>query len=223
MLERILEPEVMSDAVEAIEYDAMDFSETDRLFAERAARLASRFTRRVSWIVDLGSGNAKIPLAMSALLPTNVRVCAVEMSSEMLAIAATNRTKAGMSPSRCQLLSGDAKQTGFASGSVSMITSNSLIHHIAEPRLVFREFARIVGADGPILIRDLVRPQSEEHLAHLVDRHMIGSSGRQRTLFADSLRAGLSLAEVRDALDDCGLREVTVSQITDRHWSAERA
>ena len=40
-LPRVLEPEVMSGAEEAGEYDEMDFSATDQLFAERAAQLAT--------------------------------------------------------------------------------------------------------------------------------------------------------------------------------------
>jgi ubiquinone/menaquinone biosynthesis C-methylase UbiE len=221
MLTRVLESEVMSGADEAIEYDAMDFSATDRLFAERAAQLAQS-AANVNWVVDLGAGNARIPLAMCAVLPPAVRVCAVEMSGHMLALAARHRTNAGISRRRFHLLAGDAKHTPFAPGSVSMVTSNSLIHHIADPRAVFRETARIVREHAPIVIRDLVRPESEEDLARLVSTYAGGSSSLQRTLFADSLRAALSVREVREALDASGLQDVRVSQITDRHWTAER-
>ena len=86
-LPRVLEPEVMSTAEEAGEYDEMDFSATDQLFAERAAQLVRGASGLVDLIADLGSGNAKIPLAMCPLLPGATRVCAVEMSPEMLAVA----------------------------------------------------------------------------------------------------------------------------------------
>jgi hypothetical protein len=56
----------MSGAEEAGEYDAMDFSETDRLFAERAAEPAGG----AKWIVDIGAGNAKIPLAPIPVCPS---------------------------------------------------------------------------------------------------------------------------------------------------------
>src|SRR4051812_8371697 len=76
-LPRVLEPEVMSTAEEAGEYDEMDFSATDQLFAERAAQLVRSASVRINLIADLGSGNAKIPLAMCSLLPSTTRVCAV--------------------------------------------------------------------------------------------------------------------------------------------------
>src|SRR5579863_4023089 len=90
-LPRVLEPEVMSGADEAVEYDEIDFSATDQLFAQRAAELAT--AAAVTLIADLGSGNAKIPLAMCPLLRYTTRVCALEMSTEMLAVAARNRAR----------------------------------------------------------------------------------------------------------------------------------
>ncbi len=154
-LPRVLEPEVMSGADEAVEYDEMDFSATDQLFAQRAVELAT--AAAVHWIADLGSGNAKIPLSMCPLLPSAARVCAVEMSTEMLAVAARNRARNGVN---LHLLAADAKRLPFADHSVGMITSNSLIHHIPDPRAVFQEIARIARPRAPILIRDLIRPEN---------------------------------------------------------------
>jgi ubiquinone/menaquinone biosynthesis C-methylase UbiE len=222
-LPRVLEPEVMSSAEEAGEYDEMDFSATDLLFAERAAQLARGAASPVDVIADLGSGNAKIPLAMCPLLPGATRVCAVEMSAEMLAVAARNRARDGVSPGRLQLVTADAKQIPFADRSVGMITSNSLVHHIPDPRAVFLEIARIARPGAPILIRDLVRPQTQEALESLLEAHASRWSPLQRTLFSDSLHAALTLAEAKEFLAECGLANINVTQVTDRHWSAERA
>ena len=217
-LPRVLEPEEMAGADEAAEYDSMDFSETDNVFAQRAAELAS--PRR--WIVDIGCGNAKIPLAIAALLPES-RVCAIEMSSEMLAVAARNRAKASDAGRRVALIRGDAKNLPFPSHSASLVVSNSLIHHIPDPRSVFHEIARIIKAIGTpcILIRDLVRPNSEEELAALSEKYSSGWSPLQRRLYEDSLHAALSLEEVRAYAAEAGLRGVRVLQVTDRHWSLE--
>jgi len=222
-LPRVLEPEVMSSAEEAGEYDEMDFSATDLLFAERAAQLARGAASPVDVIADLGSGNAKIPLAMCPLLPGATRVCAVEMSAEMLAVAARNRARDGVSPGRLQLVTADAKQIPLADRSVGMITSNSLVHHIPDPHAVFLEIARIARPGAPILIRDLVRPETQQALERLLEAHASRWSPLQRTLFSDSLHAALTLAEVKEFLAECGLANVNVTQVTDRHWSAERA
>jgi ubiquinone/menaquinone biosynthesis C-methylase UbiE len=222
-LSRVLEPEVMSSAEEAGEYDEMDFSATDLLFAERAAQLAREAAAPVEVIADLGSGNAKIPLAMCPLLPGPTRVCAVEMSAEMLAVAARNRARDGVSRGRLQLVTADAKQIPFADRSIGMITSNSLVHHIPDPRAVFLEIARIARPGAPILIRDLVRPATHEALDRLLETHASRWSPLKRALFSDSLHAALTVEEVREVLDECGFSDVNVEQVTDRHWSAERA
>lgn len=219
-LPRVLEPEVMSSAEEAGEYDEMDFSATDLLFAERAAQLAQGAIGSVNLIADLGSGNAKIPLAMCPLLPASVRVCAVEMSPEMLGVAARNRARDGVA---LHLVAADAKRVPFADRSVGMITSNSLVHHIPDPHDVFLEIARIARPGAPILIRDLLRPETQGALARLLEAHAARWSPLQRTLFSDSLHAALTLEEVRELLDECGLSDVRVEQVSDRHWSAERA
>jgi hypothetical protein len=99
-----------------------------------------------------------------------------------------------------------------------------LIHHIPDPSCVFREVARIVNAaqiQPRILIRDLVRPDSEADLRTLAEKYASGWSPLQRRLYVDSLRAALSLDEVRTYAADAGLRGVRVEQITDRHWSLE--
>lgn len=216
-LPRVLEPEVMSGAGEAAEYEEMDFSATDRLFAERAAELAAL---DIGMIVDIGSGNAKIPLTMCSLLSPAVRVCAVDMSAEMLAVAARNRVRGGASQLR--LIAGDAKRLPFVDASVAMVTSNSLIHHIPDPRDVFREIARVTRPGSPILIRDLFRPANQAMLDQLVQDMASQWSPLQRKLFEDSLHAALTLDEVRQMLDECGLPDVRLAQITNRHWSAER-
>jgi ubiquinone/menaquinone biosynthesis C-methylase UbiE len=189
------------------------------LFAARAVELAPHG----SWIIDIGCGNAKIPLAIAGLVP-QAPICAVEMSSEMLAAAVRNRAKTGAAASKVLFVRGDAKSLPFATESVGLVVSNSLIHHIPDPGFVFREVARIVRSARSkprILIRDLVRPQSETDLQALADKYSSGWSPLQRRLYVDSLNAALSLDEVREYAAEAGLRGVRVEQVTDRHWSLE--
>ena len=214
---RVLEPEVMDEAEEAGDYDAMDFSATDQLFAQRAAELG----RAALLIADIGSGNAKIPLGMLALLPA-AQVCAVEMSKEMLKVAARNRQRAGVVSSKMPLMSADAKCLPWLDHELDMITSNSLVHHLEDPRTFFREIKRTLKPDAPILIRDLVRPETTQALEALVETHAKTWNPLQRKLFSDSLHAAFTVDEVRAMLSECSLQDVSVRQITDRHWSAER-
>jgi hypothetical protein len=45
------------------------------------------------------------------------------------------------------------------------------------------------------------------------------ANAHQRQMFEDSLRAALTLDEVREMVAQLGLDPVTVRQTTDRHWT----
>ena len=64
MLSRVLEPEVMDTAEEALDYDTMDHSFVNGLFADQLVELlsVSTFRPKGNWrVLDAGSGTAQIP------------------------------------------------------------------------------------------------------------------------------------------------------------------
>ena len=63
------------------------------------------------------------------------------------------------------------------------------------------------------------RPADEATLLRLVDLHAAGANGHQREMFAASLRAALTLGEVRALVAGLGLDPAAVRQTTDRHWT----
>jgi hypothetical protein len=56
-----------------------------------------------------------------------------------------------------------------------------------------------------------------------VNRAAPDDSARQKQLFFDSLCAALTLEEVRELVAAAGLEGATVAQVSERHWSVERA
>lgn len=217
-MRRTLEPEVMDTADDAEEYDAMDFSEPDTRFAEAAVRLLGAAPG--ARVLDVGTGTAKIPLLLLARRP-DASVLAVDMAAEMLRVAARNLERAGLAAA-CALARMDAKALDVEPGSFDLVMSNSLAHHLPEPLDLFREIARVVKPGGAILVRDLVRPESEDAARAMVDRVAAGDTPRQRRLFFDSLCAALTLDEVRERVAAAGIEGATVALVSDRHWSVER-
>ncbi|MFM7352247.1 MAG: class I SAM-dependent methyltransferase, partial [Microcystis aeruginosa] len=84
-MERILEPEVMDDREEAIEYDAMDFTEVNTNFAKEAVQLAGINAR----VLDVGTGTARIPIMLSQLRP-QWQIIAIDLADSMLEIGQKN-------------------------------------------------------------------------------------------------------------------------------------
>ncbi len=223
MLERILEPEVMDTEAEAMEYDAMDFQDVNLAFAQRASQLGPG----QSTVLDAGTGTARIPILLAQLRP-GWQITAIDFSRSMLAIAKENVIVAGCEEQIC-LEFVDAKRLPYASGAFDGVISNSLCHHLPRPLDFLREVKRVLKPHGFLLIRDLIRPESQTKLEAMVEA--IGSeyNPHQRQLFADSLQASLTMAELEEYLIHLGWGGKTpeasppmLYQSSDRHWTIER-
>ena len=216
MLTRVLEPEVMDTTEDAVDYDAMDHTQVNRVFVDDLLR--SWPTReRLLRVFDAGTGTAQIPIE---LLGRGVaaKVIAADAASEMLRLARANVSRAGLSPV-VTCVECDCKQLPDADESFDIVISNSIIHHIPEPFLVFAECWRILKPGGLLFIRDLHRPQTEAALQTLVDQYAAGTNAHQRRLFSDSLRAALTVDEVRELVQPLGINPASVSMTSDRHWT----
>jgi ubiquinone/menaquinone biosynthesis C-methylase UbiE len=213
MLPRVLEPEVMDTAVEAADYDAMDHSAVNRVFASDF--LAAWDGRNP--VLDVGTGTAQIPIELcrQSLRP---EVVGIDLAAHMLRLGEENVRRAGLSE-RVRLQLVDAKALPFGNGAFGAVMSNSIVHHIPEPAGVLAEVVRVTAPGGLIFLRDLLRPANEAALRHLVDTYAAGANEHQRQMFADSLRAALTLDEVRGLVAALGCDPADVRQKTDRHWT----
>jgi ubiquinone/menaquinone biosynthesis C-methylase UbiE len=217
MMERVLEPEVMDSLTEAIEYDAMDFTEVNTAFAKSALALGPP----QGIILDAGTGPGRIPVLISQMR-SKWQIIAIDAAKSMLKVAAQHVQEANLQSSiRLELV--DAKSLPYEDGHFDMIISNSLVHHLPDPLPFFKELKRVVKSNGGIFIRDLIRPENAEIMNALVDGIGEEYDEYQKKLFRDSLHAALTLDEVNQLISLSGLLNVKVYQSSDRHWTAERS
>ncbi len=217
MLPRVLEPEVMDTADEAADYDAMDHAEVNRRFVDDLlAALGDRDWSSPCRVFDAGTGTALIPIE---LLSRGVEgtVVAADAAVEMLRLGTERVAAAGLSD-RITLVERDCKRLPETSGSFDVVLSNSLIHHVPEPRAAFAELWRIMKPGGRLFVRDLARPPTHDEVERLVALYAAEASAAQRQLFRQSLHAALTVPEV-DAL----LSELEIpgraTMTSDRHWT----
>ena len=228
MLPRVLEPEVMDSPEEARDYDAMDHSTVNRLFVadflaflgirtpHRGELLSSAGTRPAH-ILDVGTGTAQIPIELCRQAP-GVHVVAIDLAEHMLAVGRDNVRRAGFEES-IQLHCCDAKRLPFPAASFDAVISNSIVHHIPEPKAVVEDMVRMVRAGGVLFVRDLLRPDDDRAVLRLVQQYAGDANAHQRQMFDASLRAALTLAEVRELVASVGFDRDTVQQTSDRHWT----
>jgi ubiquinone/menaquinone biosynthesis C-methylase UbiE len=223
-LTRVLEPEVMDTAQDAQDYDSMDHAEVNRRFVADFLEALSRTNlapghQPVDWeVLDLGTGTALIPIELCRQAP-RLRVRAIDLSAEMLKLAHKNVARAGLAD-RIQLELVDAKRLPYADGQFKAVISNSIVHHIPEPRGTFAEIVRVTNAPGGLIfVRDLSRPLDDSSVENLVRAYAADCNEHQRKLFDDSLRAALSVREVREIVGALGFSSADVQATSDRHWT----
>ncbi|HIQ21049.1 MAG TPA: class I SAM-dependent methyltransferase [Planctomycetes bacterium] len=213
MLARVLETEAMDTLAEATDYDAMDHSEVNRAFVDDLLAAGPG----LDWILDLGAGTAQIPILLCQREQV-ARVLAADMAQHMLIVAGRNIARAGLG-GRIRLHRVDAKRLPYRDGSFGAVVSNSIVHHIPQPATVLEEAWRVTAPGGLLFFRDLCRPQDEDELSRLVRMYAEGANEHQRKMFADSLRASLSVDEMRRLVEQLGGNGDAVRMTSDRHWT----
>lgn len=213
MLTRILETEFMDSWQEAVDYDSMDHAEVNQRFVSDFLAIEPAPTD----LLDLGTGTAQIPVELCRRVP-DCRVMAADAAQNMLEIAHYNVEAGGMT-SRIQLCQCDAKKLPFDRDMFAAVLSNSIIHHIPEPAVVIAESVRVCAPGGTLFFRDLLRPSDEVTWQQLVEQYAGSCTEPQRKMFADSLRAALTLDEVQQLVAEFGFSRDTVQQTSDRHWT----
>lgn len=212
MLERVLEPEVMDDYEEARAYNAMDHSSVNRRFAEDLLSIEPLGLD----CLDVGTGTAWIPVELCEM-NREIRIMATDASEWMLELARYN-IEVYQCVMRVQLHLGDAKKMVFQNDYFDTVFSNSLVHHLPVHDGFFRECVRVLRPGGVLFIRDLLRPESMEEVAGLVDLYG-GADDHGRQMLRQSLIAALTLPEIRTLVASLGIPPESIQQTSDRHWT----
>ncbi|NOX56867.1 MAG: class I SAM-dependent methyltransferase [Planctomycetes bacterium] len=226
MLSRMLEREVMDSMREAIDYDSMDHSEVNRIFVDdflqawaavAGEQTAPAAAAAPAEILDVGTGTAQIPIELCRR-DFDGRITAVDLAKAMLEVGQRNVEQAGFTQ-QIRLQRVDAKNLPYPDGRFDAVMSNSIVHHIPQPRTVLAEMARVVRPGGLLFVRDLMRPADLETVDRLVATYCGNENDHQRQMFRDSLCASLTVDEVQLLLAELGLGHLTVRATSDRHWT----
>lgn len=213
MLPRVLEPEVMDSPDEARDYDAMDHGQVNRAYVNDLLAFWSPHGS----VLDVGTGTAQIPIELCRRNNT-VHVLGVDLAEHMLALGRDNVRRAGLE-TRIELKRIDAKELPLSARSFDAVISNSIVHHIPEPGPALAEVVRVVAPSGIVFVRDLLRPEDDKSVRLLVETYAEGANPHQRQMFEDSLRAALTVSEVRGLVGSLGFDPDEVTQTSDRHWT----
>ena len=210
---RVLEAEVMDTDEEARDYDAMDHAAVNQVFVDDL--IAGGDVR--GDVLDLGTGTAQIPIVLCQRVD-ECRVMGIDLSISMLDLARLNIEIASLID-RISLAHIDSKDLVYDDDQFDLVMSNSIVHHIPDPVTALREAVRVTKPGGRLFFRDLTRPSDDAAVHRIVATYAAGADPHQRQMFDDSLRAALSLDEIRQLVVELGFPAESVAATADRHWT----
>ena len=213
MMKRVLEPEVMDDPDQVLAYAQADFEEENRGFVDQFFTLYPDLEN--PHIVDLGCGPGDIPLRVARRHAT-CRVTGIDASKPMISHAKEAVQKAGFQD-RVQFLC-QRFQNVTLSAPADAIMSNSLVHHVPNPLRFWYSVKTMLKPGGPVLVMDLLRPESPEAAQAIVDEQAADEPERLRQDFYHSLLAAFTEDEVAANLAELNLSRLFVDVLDDRHW-----
>ena len=222
-MERIREPELMDDPLQARVYVEANFDASDAALFQRILDLAGPGGLG-SRVVDLGCGPGNISFRLAAAL-LQACVLGVDGAAAMLELAEQRRCS---DPVRWSQLHFQRACLPLAPGALeslpvpfappySSIVSNSLLHHLHDPAVLWRSVSQLAAPGALVVVRDLRRPPDPQTLAALVERHAATAHPLLRRDFANSLAAAFRPEEVEAQLLAARLTRLSVSPQEDRY------
>jgi SAM-dependent methyltransferase len=214
-MHRVLEPELMTDDRQARAYAEANFEDANRRFIELFARTFSA-DEVGSWVLDLGCGPADIAIRFARLYP-RCTVHGVDGSEAMLRYARTLLDGATDVRNRIELVLGRIPEAGLPRRSYDTVISNSLLHHLPDPGVLWQTAKDHATPGAPVLIMDLVRPESVSRAREIVEAYAGAEPAVLKKDFYNSLRAAFEPEEIRAQLAAAGLTTFAVERASDRH------
>ena len=214
-VERTPEPELMLDPEQVGAYAAADFEAPHQRFIELLKmRLTPLPERGVA--LDLGCGPGDISFRFLRAFPA-WSVDAVDGSPAMIAAGRAAAVAAGLHD---RIEFGEVLLPDGAPPrrSYDLLFSNSLLHHLADPAVLWSSLRRWSEPATRVFIMDLMRPASQADARALVERYASGEPAVLRTDFHNSLLAAYRPVEVEAQLQAAGLSHLAIEVISDRHF-----
>lgn len=214
-MERISEPELMTQDDQAQAYALADFEEAHSRMIDLFDRLFPSLPES-GHAVDLGCGPGDIACRF-ATRHEGWRVDGVDASRAMLSYAPVIVSRHPAAQKRVSFVEGLLPNCPLPRERYDAVLSNSLLHHLADPQVLWAAIQRLAGPGAPVLIMDLIRPPAEDVVDNLIEQYAAEEPEVLRRDFGNSLRAAYQVDEVEAQLTEAHMPWLSAETVTDRH------
>lgn len=213
-MDRIPEPELMNDPVQALAYARADFEQPHNQFIEHF-RTHFPDWHGTGYVLDLGCGPGDICRRFAQAFPAT-HIHGVDAAPAMLAIGRED-LRAAQLDQRIELIKGYLPGALLPRQHYDAVISNSLLHHLHDPQALWRSILHYAVSGAPVLVMDLRRPDSETAAAMLVETYAANEPDILRSDFHHSLLAAYRIDEIEAQLRIAGIDWLRVNTLGDRH------
>ncbi len=223
-MQRKTEAELMIDRYQAVAYANADFSASDDSFINRLiwfinqsgnSPLAGDFL-----IVDLGCGPGNITQRLARTWP-KAHIFGIDGSQAMLDIALERKELSKEFFGNIDYFNLDinclVNSNLGLTNSANLIVSNSLLHHLHDPQILWKSIHFLAAPGAIIFFRDLQRPLSIEKALEMQKMYVSEAPLILKRDYLASLQAAFTIDEVRAQIRSGGLDFLHVCGFQDRY------
>ncbi len=214
-MQRIIEPELMGGLEQAVSYAQADFEEPhsqvikqfDIEFPE--AQICGN-------VLDLGCGPGDISFRFAYRFP-QAKITGIDGADVMIDLARERKEREPGLGDRISFIEGLISGAAIPSIPYEVIISNSLLHHLHNPQLLWETILQYASFRTKIFIVDLCRPADKKEAEGIVNKYAANEPAVLKKDFYHSLLAAFEPREVENQLARADLTELTVKILSDRH------
>ena len=210
-MQRLPEPELMTDAAQCQAYASADFAASNEMYVETVRTL---IPASATTVLDLGCGHGDVTIRLARQCPS-LKITGVDGSPAMVQLAAKAIDDSGLSRT-IEVLQGYVPGLPSATGHFDAILSKDFLHHLPDPMALWHEIRRLIKPGGYVCVMDLRRPESTAAARQIVKDVAGNEPEILKTDFYNSLLAAFTPEEVQEQLKAAGL-DLEVTAFGDRH------
>jgi ubiquinone/menaquinone biosynthesis C-methylase UbiE len=214
-MRRQLEHELISDPLHAQAYARGDFSEAHGRFVPLFRKAFPDFNGK-GWVLDLGCGTGDITLRFAQAFH-GCKINGVDGSDAMLELARKVLASDPAISGHITLTKGVLPDMFLPREKYDCIISNSLLHHLHNPQILWKSILQYGSSGAPVFIVDLKRPATSAAAQRIVETYASQEDPVLKRDFFHSLLAAFEPEEIRTQLFRAGLGHFKVTEVSDRH------
>ena len=213
-MERKPEPELMNDPEQVLAYSNADFDAAHQSIIDNFGQIFPE-EPALQNVLDLGCGSGDVTVRFAYRYP-ECKIDAIDGAAEMLKQAAILIEQESLTE-RITLHQQPLQNCTLENESYDAIISNSLLHHLHEPQLLWSIIKRFASSETKIYVCDLFRPDTTQQASGLVDQYANKEAEILRKDFYNSLLAAFTPDEVRTQIEYAELDSLNIDVVSDRH------